>query len=71
MKRGQSNLFPKSCTETYEKGSGINWAITLKDLVNNCANNHYISRERQSHIDKAIGKIEFQAGSILQGELFF
>jgi len=48
-----------SCIETYEKGSGINWAITLKDSINKCANNHYISREKQPHtfMDKKKGGI--------------
>ena len=39
-----------SSIEAYEKGSGINWAITLKGSIKKYANNCYVSRERQPQI---------------------
>lgn len=38
-----------SCIETYEKGNGINWAITLKGSIKKCENNYYVSGESQPH----------------------
>jgi RimJ/RimL family protein N-acetyltransferase len=36
-----------SCIDAYEKGSGINWAITLKGSIKKCDNNYCVSRESQ------------------------